>query len=48
VLERKERRWLTGKSRQFVHVVVDGFELPVPGIEQHVIEPAVFALAGEE
>jgi len=48
VLERKERRRLAGECRQFVHVVVDGFEFAVPGIEQHIVEPAVFALAGEE
>ncbi len=48
VLARKERRRLTVQRRQLVHVVVERLERAVPGVAQHLVEPSLLGLAGEE
>ena len=48
VLARQERRRLALQRRQIVHVVVERLERAVPGVAQHLVEPALLGLAGEE
>ena len=48
MLARQERRRLALQRGQLVHVVVDRLERAVPGVAQHLVEAALFGLAGEE
>ena len=48
VLARQERRRFADQVRQRVHVIVERLQLAVEGVTQHLVEPALLGLAGEE
>ena len=45
---RQERRRRPGEARQVLEVIVERLQLAVPGVAQHLVEPAFLGLAGEE
>jgi hypothetical protein len=48
MLLRENRHRLVFERREIVHPVVERLQRAVPGVEQHLAEPALLGLAGEE